>query len=200
MTSADYLPVASAMAHERPSALSSAASGGSPMNLDTWIRSVLLRELESFERELDLFPNEELIWAVAPGISNSAGTLALHVCGNLQHFVGAVLGASGYVRNRELEFSRRGVPRAALVAEIRRTRDVVGDVLSRLAPDRLALEYPEELAGSRMATGLFLVHLATHLAHHLGQAGTLRRVLTGESAGSGAISIKALSPRPSGAA
>lgn len=166
------------------------------MSLSAWTRTVLLRELEALERELSLFPSEELIWSVVPGISNSAGTLALHVCGNLQHFVGAVLGASGYVRDRDLEFARRGVPREALVSEIRRTMGVVGDVLSGLAPARLSLEYPEEIAGSRVATGLFLLHLESHLAHHLGQVGYLRRTLTGESVSSGAISIKALSTRP----
>jgi uncharacterized damage-inducible protein DinB len=71
---------------------------------------------------------------------------------------------------------------------------VVSEVLSRLSPDRLALEYPEELAGSRLPTGLFLLHLTAHLAHHLGQVGSLRRALTGENASSGAISLKALSP------
>ena len=163
------------------------------MSFHSWIQIVLLRELESLEREISLFPGDELVWSVVPGISNSAGTLTLHLCGNLQHYVGAVLGASGYVRNRELEFSRRGVSRAALASEIRQTIGVVRDVLSGLPPDKLALEYPEEFSGKRLATGLFLLHLSTHLAHHLGQVGYLRRVLTAENVSSGAISIKALS-------
>ena len=166
------------------------------MSLSSWIEVALLRELESFERELGLFPDENLIWSVAPGVSNSSGTLTLHVSGNLQYYVGAVLGASGYVRNRELEFTRRGVSRVALVSEIRQTKRVVRDVLSSLAPDRLILEYPEPLAGSRIATGLFLVHLSSHLAHHLGQVGYLRRILTGDNLSSAAISLKALSQRP----
>lgn len=166
------------------------------MSLVPWIETVLHRELDSLERELDLCPSEELVWRVAPGVANSCGTLVLHVCGNLQHYVGAVLGGSGYLRNRELEFARRGVSRADLVSEIRRTRRVVHEVLSSLAPERLSLEYPEELAGSRIATGLFLVHLVTHLAHHLGQVGYLRRILTGADISSGAISLKALSQNP----
>ena len=168
------------------------------MSFNWWIQTVLLRELESLERELSLFPSEELVWSVVPGISNSSGTLALHLCGNLQHYVGAVLGANGFVRNRELEFARRGVSRAALASEIRQTMGVVRDVLPGLAPEQLALEYPEEIAGKRVATGLFLLHLSSHLAHHLGQVGYLRRVLTGQNASSGAISIKMLSPRPAG--
>lgn len=56
---------------------------------------LLVRELEAFERELDLFPDDESVWRAAPGISNAAGNLALHVAGNLQYFVGTVLGGRG---------------------------------------------------------------------------------------------------------
>ena len=82
------------------------------------------------------------------------------------------------------------------MSEIRQTMRVVHETLSTVAPDRLSVEFPEQVGGSRMATGLFLLHLSTHLAHHLGQIGYLRRILTGESVSSGAISINALSPRP----
>ncbi|MFI5120092.1 MAG: DinB family protein [Thermoanaerobaculia bacterium] len=167
------------------------------MNTVSWIETLLLRELEAFERELSLFPTEELIWRVVPGVSNSSGTLALHVCGNLQHYVGGILGASGYIRDRELEFARRGVSRAALQSEIQRTMHVVREALSSLSPDRLSLEYPEDFGGARMATGLFLLHLSSHLAHHLGQVGYLRRALTGENLSSGAISLKTLLSRRS---
>ena len=158
-----------------------------------WIRLLLTRELTSFVRELELFPDESLIWRVVPGISNSAGTLTLHVCGNLQHFVGAVLGGTGYVRNRDLEFSALGVSRAALSGELKKTIQVVDTVLSRLPEEAFSGEFPDVPGGGRVPTGLFLLHLCTHLAHHLGQVGYLRRVLTGESQSSGAIAIKALS-------
>lgn len=157
-----------------------------------WLRLLLVRELEAFGRELSLFPNDELVWATLPGISNSAGTLALHVSGNLQHFVGRVLGATGYVRDRNAEFSRRGVSRDELAREIRQTIQVIENVLPRLSSDDLALEYPEAVGGVRFPTGLFLLHLSTHIAHHLGQAGYLRRALTGESRHSEAISVKVL--------
>jgi hypothetical protein len=157
-----------------------------------WIARLLVRELEGLEREFGLFPNEDLVWSVVPGISNSAGTLALHLCGNLQHYVGAVLGGSGYTRDREREFSQRGVPRAALCQEIRRTIGVVRDVLSELPEERLSLEYPEQVGGVRVKTGLFLLHLSAHLAHHVGQAGYLRRALTGDNRSAGAIAVAAL--------
>ncbi|MGE5345875.1 MAG: DinB family protein [Acidithiobacillales bacterium] len=158
----------------------------------SWIRLLLVRELEAFARELSLFPNDEMVWATLPGISNSAGTLALHVCGNLEHFVGGILGASGYLRDRDAEFSRRGVSRDELAREIRQTIRVIDNVLPGLSSDDLALEYPEAVGGLRFPTGLFLLHLCAHAAHHLGQAGYLRRALTGESRHSEAISVKAL--------
>lgn len=162
----------------------------------SWLRLLLVRELEAFGRELSLFPNDELVWATLPGISNSAGTLALHVCGNLQHFVGGILGATGYVRDRDAEFSQRGVSRTALAREISQTIHVVESVLPRLSSRDLTLEYPEAVGGVRFTTGLFLLHLSTHIAHHLGQAGYLRRALTGESRHSEAISVKALAQEP----
>jgi uncharacterized damage-inducible protein DinB len=156
------------------------------------VRLVLVRELKAFQREIEMFPDDELVWRTTSGVSNSAATLALHVCGNLQHFVGAVLGATGYVRNRDLEFSRRSGPRAELARELGRAIEVVQAVLPGIPAESLSREYPEAVGGIRLPTGLFLLHLATHLAHHLGQAGYLRRVLTGENRGSGAISVKAL--------
>ena len=71
----------------------------------SWIGRLFVRELKGFERELALFPDEALIWKTMAGITNPAGTLTLHVCGNLQHFIGHVLGQTAYVRNRDYEFS-----------------------------------------------------------------------------------------------
>lgn len=157
-----------------------------------WIRLLLTRELASLSREIELFPDESLIWATVPGIANSAGTLTLHVCGNLQHYVGAVLGGTGYVRDRPLEFSARGLPRAVLLENLAKTSEVVGTVLTGLTEPQVAADYPDGLGVPRMATGLFLHQLSAHLAFHLGQAGYLRRVLTGSSESSGAMSMQAL--------
>jgi hypothetical protein len=162
----------------------------------SWLQLLLSRELTSFSDELNLFPDESAIWATVPGVSNSAGTLALHVCGNLQYYVGTVLGGTGYVRDRPLEFSARGVPRATLTAELQKTSQVMNAVLPGLSESVLSAEYPDVLGGIRIPTGLFLLHLSGHLAHHLGQAGYLRRVLTGANQSSGALSLGALSTAP----
>jgi hypothetical protein len=145
-----------------------------------WIATLLTRELDAFERELQLFPDDASVWRTVPGITNSAGTLAVHVSGNLLHFVGAVLGSSDYIRNRPGEFSVRDIPRALLIADIGRARDAVARVVPQLADTDLSQPYPEEVGSVRMVTGLFLTHLSVHLGYHLGQAGYLRRVLTGD--------------------
>src|SRR5258705_10883161 len=93
------------------------------------LRVMLARELGAFQREIELFPDDELLWETPPGIVNPAGNLALHVCGNLKHFVGALLGGTGYVRNRDLEFSRRSGTPAELVNELRAPPEIVDGTL-----------------------------------------------------------------------
>ncbi|HEX3069595.1 MAG TPA: DinB superfamily protein [Thermoanaerobaculia bacterium] len=167
------------------------------MNLE-WLSILMTRELSAFSRELDLFDDESLIWSTVPGIANSAGNLALHVCGNLQHFIGATLGGTGYVRDREREFSARGIARAELQANLATTSDVVRVVLPKLSGMDFNAGFPELPGDLRVPSGLFLMHLSSHLAFHLGQAGYLRRVLTGENPqSSGAMAIRALAIEPS---
>ncbi len=116
-----------------------------------------------------------------PGISNVAGTLVLHLAGNLQHYLGARLGRTGYLRDRPAEFARRNVPRAELLHEIEAARVSVKAALAGLTEPEITAEYPEVVGGSRVATGDYLVHLATHFAYHLGQIDYHRRVVTGSA-------------------
>jgi len=152
------------------------------------LRLLINRDLDSFSREVELFPDDILLWKTLPGIANSVGNLGLHAAGNLQYFIGAVLGGSGYVRHRDLEFSRRDGTRAEIRESLARAREVVADSLSRLTDEDLSKPYAELVGGRRLRTGDFLLHLSTHLAFHLGQAGYLRRALTGDATSSGALS------------
>ncbi|MCB0635579.1 MAG: hypothetical protein KDC54_03125, partial [Lewinella sp.] len=68
--------------------------------------------LDQLANDLRSYPAEDTLWLQPPGINNSAGNLALHLLGNLNHFIGAALGDTGYIRERDLEFGRKGVPRA----------------------------------------------------------------------------------------
>jgi hypothetical protein len=156
------------------------------------LRVMICRELAAFQREIELFPDDDLLWKAPPGIVNPAGSLALHVCGNLQYYVGAVLGGTGYVRNRELEFSRRSGTRAELAGELNKTAGIVEATLSRLDEALFAGEFPEEKRAMSFRTHTFLVHLGAHLSFHLGQAGYLRRVLTGDATSSRPMSLEEL--------
>jgi hypothetical protein len=148
---------------------------------------MLDRELRALRRELEAYPDERAIWQVLPGLPNTAGTLALHLAGNLQHYIGARLGHSGYVRNRDAEFSRRGVARDELVAEIERARAAVQAGLASLQPGDLDRDFPEAVAPSPVRTGDYLVHLCGHFAYHLGQVDAHRRLATGVGQGVGAM-------------
>lgn len=156
------------------------------------LRRMLLRELDSFKQEINLFPDDDLLWVAPGGVTNSVGNLALHVAGNLRHFVGAVLGNTAYVRNRDAEFNTRGLDRAAVLRELDAAIAEVASTLGALDSARMDQPYPLPVGGITVSTRRFLIHLATHLAWHLGQAGYLRRILTGQNLSTGAVPVPAL--------
>jgi hypothetical protein len=146
-----------------------------------WISNVITRELKALRREIESYPTEGDLWQVPPGVANPGGNLALHLAGNLQYFLGNVLGKNGYVRNRDAEFGDRDVPRADLLREIDNAIAAVELGMSKISEADLAKPYPEKVGGVNSTTGAFLAHFATHLAYHLGQVDYHRRILTGES-------------------
>ncbi len=150
------------------------------------------RDLRCFIREIEAFPDDITLWRTMPGISNSAGNLALHVTGNLRHFVGGVLGGTGHVRNRDQEFAQREGTRAEVVAALESALADVEQGMEALKDDDLTLPYPLAVLGHQPPMGRFLLHVATHLAFHLGQAGYLRRALTGEAGATGGMGIAEL--------
>ena len=148
------------------------------------VRKLLVRELEGFQREIALFADDAALWRIVPGVTNSAGNLALHVAGNLQYFVGTCLGRGTYVRNRPAEFSTRGGSRSEVDSALQAAIDVVNGTLTTCSDARLNEAMPGAPDGMPARTGMFLLHLVAHTAFHLGQAGYLRRMLTGEHAAS----------------
>ena len=152
------------------------------------------RDLRCFIREVEAFPDDATLWRTLPGIRNSAGNLALHVAGNLRSFVGVVLGGTGYLRDREREFSQREGSRAEVVAALEGAVLEVETGLKAVTETSQAAPFPMAVGGLQPVTGRFLVHLASHLAFHLGQAGYLRRALTGDATSAGAMSVKDLVP------
>ena len=135
------------------------------------------RDLGKLRSEIEAYPNEADIWKTGGDITNPAGNLCLHLNGNLQHFFGAVLGGTDYVRNRDAEFSSKNVSRHELLAGIDSTRSVVKTTLEKMTDEDFAAVYPIEVFGGPITTGFFLTHLATHLNWHLGQINYHRRLL-----------------------
>jgi uncharacterized damage-inducible protein DinB len=150
-----------------------------PTSLTAEITAVLLRDLDGFRREILLFPDDESPWMTQPGVANSAGNLALHIAGNIRHFIGSNLGGIPYSRDRDDEFGRREGTRDMLVAELDRALEVVKAVMPALSPSQLDEPFPGATTPVPVTTRKFLFHLATHVAFHLGQAGYLRRIVTG---------------------
>ncbi|WP_185113243.1 DinB family protein [Chryseobacterium sp. JAH] len=141
------------------------------------IKSLFTRDLNKLKTEIESYQIEESLWKIDKNISNSGGNLCLHLVGNLNHFFGAILGNSGYVRNRELEFSLKNIPRTELAQQIEATLNIVISTLDQLSEDDLAKEYPIEPLGYKMTTEYFLIHLFGHLGYHLGQINFHRRLL-----------------------
>ena len=74
------------------------------------LKSLYNRDLNKLKFEIESYKDERSIWAVDKTISNSAGNLCLHLVGNLNAYIGAELGKTSYVRNRDLEFSLKDIP------------------------------------------------------------------------------------------
>lgn len=139
------------------------------------------RDLGKLRSEIEAYADEADLWRTEGEISNSGGNLSLHLVGNLRHFFGAVLGGTGYVRDRDNEFASGPVPRADMLAGVDSALADVTATLEKLSEADLEQTYPIEVFGHPMTTGYFLVHLATHLDYHLGQINYHRRLIGGNA-------------------
>jgi uncharacterized damage-inducible protein DinB len=156
-----------------------------------WIYHVMERDLRCLVEQIKAYDDDSAIWKVVVGITNAPGTLAIHIAGNIQHYIGVHLGGSSYVRDRDAEFSRRDVPRAEILIELAAAQTAL-ESLAGLDEAALNATYPEALGGVTLTTGQFMVHLASHLAYHLGQVDYHRRILTGDGALPGMVSPRVL--------
>lgn len=141
------------------------------------LQEIFNRDLSKLKIEIENYTDENLLWKTAEGISNAAGNLCLHLIGNLNHFVGKILGGINYTRNRELEFSQKNVPIAELVLQIEHTKNIIDKTLGNLSAADLEQPYPVIVFEKEMYTKFFLIHLATHLSYHLGQINYHRRMI-----------------------
>jgi hypothetical protein len=142
------------------------------------ITSLFERDINKLIEELMLYKNEETIWKIKEGISNSGGNLTLHLLGNLNHFIGATLGNTGYIRERDKEFSLKNVPRRQLVEDLKKVNEIVKDTLMRLSDGDLEKDFPVPLNDKTLSTSFVLLHLLMHLSYHLGQVNYHRRLIS----------------------
>ena len=148
------------------------------MLIDT-LQTLFERDLQKLRIEILLYKHEENLWIAEKAIANSAGNLCLHLIGNLNTYIGAEIGKTGYIRHRELEFSLRDIPRAELIRHLDDTITTVRDSLNALSESDLDKEYPILVFDQKTSVMYFLIHLTTHLAYHLGQINYHRRLLDG---------------------
>jgi hypothetical protein len=135
------------------------------------------RDLQRLKTEIELYKDEDNLWVLKEGISNTAGNLCLHLLGNLNHFIGATLGNTGYVRHRDDEFSLKNIPRQDLLINIDNCILVVKSTFSKLSDADMEKDFPLEKHGTIVNNMHMLMHLYAHLSYHLGQINYHRRLL-----------------------
>jgi len=140
-------------------------------------RQLFVRDLKKLKVEIESYSNEQNIWKLNGKIANTAGNLCLHLVGNLNTYIGKELGGTGYVRNRDLEFSQKDVPQKELILKIEQTIEVVDQSLAKLTGAVLQEEYPLLVYETKSSTGFMLGSLLAHLGYHLGQINYHRRLL-----------------------
>lgn len=136
-----------------------------------------IKDLKKLKTEIESYKNENAIWQVEKSIANSAGNLCLHLVGNLNTYIGSVLAKTGYVRNRDLEFSMKGVSQAELIKKIEDTIPVVEKGLDQLTEEQMARDFPLVIWGKTESYVYTLSYMLAHLNYHLGQVNYHRRLL-----------------------
>lgn len=135
------------------------------------------RDLLKLIDEVNSFKHEEHLWNTDGSVKNSCGNLAMHIIGGLNHFIGATLAHSGYVRNRDGEFSRKGVGRAELIRQLEALIPLINQTISALSPEEMEAEFPIYFDKPKTSIGYVLTQLLLHLNYHLGQVNYLRRIV-----------------------
>ena len=99
----------------------------------------------------------------------------LHLTGNLKHFVGAQLGKTGFVRDRDREFTETNAPaRTDLIRGLDEAVATFRRVVGGLTAQQMAAPHPEARFGSVVKT---LIHLVAHFALHRGQMSYIARLV-----------------------
>ena len=125
--------------------------------------------------------SDEQFWLNPYPYGNSFGHLVLHLTGNLNEYIGAQIADTGYLREREREFTETArPPKKDVVAAFDRTTEMVLEVLSAQKAESL-VAIPADSEGTHFSNesrfGVFL-HCVSHLNHHVGQMIYLEKELS----------------------
>lgn len=141
------------------------------------LQHIFERDLQVVREEVVSTPDRHL-WTVPPGVHNAVGTLAIHICGNLEHFIGHLLGGSGYQRDRTAEFAGTPLAKSEVLDRIDSCQRAVANALGNLPLAALERPMPDPPPHHRgRSTLFFLMQLSCHLSRHTGQLHYLRRML-----------------------
>src|SRR5688572_16974752 len=122
--------------------------------------------------------SDDDLWWRPNEVSNSIGNLVLHLCGNVRQWIVASIGGVDFNRDRDAEFAARGpVPKADLLADLKRAVLEVDEVLARLEPSRLLDRL--RIQKYEVSTLQAVYHVVEHFGYHLGQILYIFKMRTG---------------------
>jgi uncharacterized damage-inducible protein DinB len=139
-------------------------------------KELYTKELDNLFKEISAC-EEDKLWKISGDIKNTPGNLCLHLLGNINHNIGALLGKTGYVRKREDEFSLKNIPKEKLLSDIAKAKAMAEDVLTTLDPSELTKNWPVEMFGKPDSTEHILTYFFGHLMYHIGQINYGRRLM-----------------------
>jgi uncharacterized damage-inducible protein DinB len=124
--------------------------------------------------------SQQQLWTKPYTYGNSIGNLILHLTGNLNYYIGARMGETGYVRDRDLEFRDSGKAKEELLRKFDRAIEVVVQTVSKQSATDWAAPYTAERTQMHDRFSMVL-NCAAHANHHVGQIIYLQRELLGAS-------------------
>ena len=135
------------------------------------------RDIQRIIDEIALFKDEANIWKICGSTKNSAGNLVLHLIGGLNYLIGTNLFHTGYVRNRDAEFTTKGIEKEQLMEQLKELNSMIGKAISSLTEEKLDSSFPIFFDKENATVNYVLIQLLLHLNYHLGQINYLRRIL-----------------------
>jgi uncharacterized damage-inducible protein DinB len=151
--------------------------------LSQTIASGLIHAYRDFARRVHTLAaplSEEQFWTKPYSYGNSFGHLTLHLTGNLNYYIGAQIAGTGYVRDREREFTEQAPPsKDEALRRLDEAVELVIATLERQAAEDWSKEYTATGASDNVKDRFsILLTCASHFHHHVGQMIYLEKELS----------------------